>query len=66
MSEFNLDGVFLSGALITAVIAALVMLVLTRLLRTAGFYKWVAHRPLVDIALFTIAWACIAGIFSKL
>jgi Protein of unknown function (DUF1656) len=66
MSEINIGGVFLSGALVTAVIAAIVMLLLARLLRTVGFYRWVAHRPLVDIALFTICWACIAATFSKL
>jgi hypothetical protein len=65
MSEFNIGGVYLSGALVTAVIAALLMLPLTRLLRLARFYQWVAHRPLVDIALFTIAWAGVAAACSK-
>lgn len=52
--EFRIGGVLISSivpALVTAiVVSVLLSLVLTRV----GFYRFVWHRPLVDLAMFVI------------
>jgi hypothetical protein len=56
LDETNLLGIYFSGALVAACVA-LVMLVIVRwMLRRIGFYRFVWHPALVDIALFGILW----------
>ena len=62
--ETDLFGVFFSGALTAASLAMLPLLALRRLLQWAGFYRFVWHRHLVDLAIFTILWAAAAEILS--
>ena len=62
--ETNLFGVFFSGALTAAALAMLPLLALRRLLQWAGFYGFVWHRNLVDLALFAILWAAVAETLS--
>jgi hypothetical protein len=57
ISELSIYGVFLSGALVTAILAVLLLLAARRLLFRVGFYDVVWHRHLVDVALFVILWA---------
>lgn len=62
--ETDLSGVFFSGALAAAVLAAIPLLALRRFLQWAGFYRLVWHRNLVDLAIFAILWAAAAEILS--
>jgi hypothetical protein len=55
--EFALDGVFLSAALVSALIALAAAFVLRRLLALVGAYRFVWHPALFDAALFVILWA---------
>jgi hypothetical protein len=57
MVETNIFGVFFGGGLVAACVAAVVLIVLRRVLARVGFYTLVWNRPLVDIALFTLLWA---------
>lgn len=66
MSEINIDGVFFSGALASACIAAMALFLARLLLLRAGFYRHVWHRHLVDLALFTILWAVAALVTNQL
>jgi hypothetical protein len=61
IGEFDLNGVFLSPVLVSAVIAFLVSIPLRRLLSAAGAYRIVWHPPLFDAALFLILWAAVAA-----
>ena len=60
MSEINIGGVFFSGGLASASIAAVALFLARLLLLRARFYRHVWHRHLVDLALFTILWAVAA------
>jgi len=55
----SLNGVFLSSALISAVMALAIAFVVRRLLSWIGAYRFVWHPALFDAALFVIAWAVV-------
>jgi hypothetical protein len=59
IGEISLNGVYLSSALISAVIALAIAFVVRRLLSWAGAYRFVWHPALFDAALFVIAWAAV-------
>jgi hypothetical protein len=61
-SETDVFGVFFSGAFAAACLAFIMLLVLRRVLHWTGFYKFVWHRHLVDLAFFTILWAVSTGL----
>ena len=54
IAEFDIYGVFVPALLVFAIVAFLLVLVVTRLLNAIGFYRFVWHRPLFDIALGVI------------
>jgi len=54
MADIGIGGVFVPALLIWAVIALLVSLLLRRLLAAFGFYRFVWHRALFDLALTVI------------
>jgi hypothetical protein len=56
-AEYALDGVFVSAALVSALIALVLSFVLRRLLALVGAYRFVWHPALFDAALFVILWA---------
>jgi protein-S-isoprenylcysteine O-methyltransferase Ste14 len=64
IAEVNVGGVLFSGVLLTAALAALVLLAARRALRRAGFYSFVWHPHLVDLALFLILWAAVTFAFK--
>ena len=64
--EFNIDGVFLSSVLVSALIALAAAFVLRRLLSWAGLYRFVWHPALFDAALFVILWAIVVAAPSPL
>jgi Protein of unknown function (DUF1656) len=62
IAEISIFGVFVSGALATACLACIALLIVRRLLLKVGFYQLVWHPHLVDLAFFTILWAVVAMI----
>ncbi|HDU5044748.1 TPA: DUF1656 domain-containing protein [Klebsiella aerogenes] len=66
IGEVNLDGVYLSSALVSACLAGLSLLVLRRIFRWSGFYQIVWHHRLVNLAIFIIAWAAAVRILPVL
>jgi protein AaeX len=56
LDEVNFLGIYLSGALIAAGVAWVILMIVRRPLRWIGFYRFVWHPALVDIALFGILW----------
>jgi hypothetical protein len=62
IGELDLDGVFLSPVLVSAVVALAVSLVVRRLLALAGVYRVVWHPALFDAALFVILWAVVSAV----
>lgn len=62
--EIDIDGVFLSSVLISAMIALIVSFVLRRLLTWLGAYRLVWHPALFDTALFVILWAAVVTVPS--
>jgi hypothetical protein len=66
MAEVDLNGVFVSGLLICAVIAYAARMGMTRLLARVGFYRLVWHRPLFDFALFVILLGAVSAVAFRL
>jgi len=60
IAEVNVFGVYISSGLFAAILAGLIHLGLRRVLQTVGFYRFVAHQNLFDVALFIILWGVIA------
>lgn len=52
--EIAIGGVYLPSILIIAILAVLLTGLVTRLLAILGAYRFIAYRPLVDLALFFI------------
>ena len=61
IAEFDIYGVFVPALLVFAIVALLLLLALTRLLEAIGFYRFVWHRPLFDVALGVILFGAIVG-----
>ena len=64
LGELNIDGVFLSSVLVSAVLALAASFVLRRVLSKVGAYRLVWHPALFDTALFVILWAAIVAVPS--
>ena len=54
IGEFDIYGVYFPAFAIFAAIAFLLQLVINRFLNAAGFYRWVWHRALFDLAIYVI------------
>ena len=61
IAEFDIYGVFVPALLVFAIVTLLLTLVLTRLLQVIGFYRFVWHRPLFDVALGVILFGAIVA-----
>jgi hypothetical protein len=61
IGELDLNGVFLSPVLVSAVIAFVVSIAVRRALGAAGAYRIVWHPALFDTALFIVLWAVVAA-----
>lgn len=59
IAEFAFDGVFVSSALVSAVVALAAAFVLRRVLARVNAYRLVWHPALFDTALFVIVWALV-------
>jgi hypothetical protein len=58
--EVALGGVFLPALLVLALIAMGLTWVATRLLKLAGAYRFIAFRPLVELALFVLLFGLVS------
>jgi hypothetical protein len=56
-SDWSMGGVFLHRALVCGIFAFILHIPLRWGLARAGFYNWVWHSGLVDIALLVLLWA---------
>lgn len=54
IGEVSIGGVFFPPLLLLAFGVLVLTAILSRLLQTIGFYRYVAYRPLVDLSLFVI------------
>ena len=65
MHELDLYGVLLPPLLVWAVAALAIRAVLRRALLRIGFYRYVAHPALFDIALLIILTGCVAALSTR-
>ena len=61
-AELDINGVFVSALLVFAVAAWFLTTLATRALSWAGFYRFVWHRALFDLALFIVIWGAVAAL----
>ena len=55
IGEFDIYGVYFPAFAVFAAIALLLQIfVINRILRAGGFYRWVWHRALFDLAIYVI------------
>jgi hypothetical protein len=60
IGEVALGGVYVPALLVLAVIAMGLTWLATRLLKLAGAYRFVAFRPLVELALFVLLFGLVS------
>ena len=65
ISEVNIYGLFVSPMLLWVGAALLLSAVVRRLLAWLGFYRFVWHRPLFDLALLVILLGGVVAIQSR-
>lgn len=63
--EWDIGGVFLHSALVTALLAGAVHLLVRWVLGRTHAYAWMWHPGLADAALFVILWAGVAAVFPR-
>jgi hypothetical protein len=66
IGEIDLYGVFIPSLLAWAVIGFIMSLFVRRGLAKLGFYKYVWHRPLFDIALVIVLVGAVVSIANKI
>ncbi|WP_298688329.1 DUF1656 domain-containing protein [uncultured Sphingomonas sp.] len=54
IGEVSIVGVYVPALLLLTLLAIVLTGLLATLLQIVGFYRLVAYRPLVDLALFTL------------
>ena len=54
IGEFDIYGVYFPAFAVFAAIALMLQLAINRLLDASGFYRWVWHRALFDLAIYVI------------
>lgn len=63
--DLNIFGIYIPALLGLALVAYLLNLVLRRLLAMIGFYKFVWHRALFDLALFVVLLGGLATLSQR-
>jgi hypothetical protein len=63
--EWDIGGVFLHSALVTALLAGVVHLLVRWALGRTRAYAWMWHPGLADAALFVILWAGVAAVLPR-
>jgi hypothetical protein len=66
IGEFDIGGVFAPTLMLWAVVALILSLPVRQLLARIGFYRFVWHRGLFDIALVVLLWGGVAAIAAAL
>ena len=61
-TELDLDGVFLSNVVATALLAIIATMLLRGLLAKTGLYRRIWHPALFDAAAFVLLWAAIIAL----
>jgi hypothetical protein len=56
IGEMDIAGVFIPRFLLTAIIGLACTQLLRAVLRPAGFYRFVWHAGLFDVAMFVVLW----------
>ena len=64
IAEVNILGVYISTALFSAAIAAGLHIITRKILQSIGFYRFVAHQNLLDVALFILLWGALTFTMS--
>lgn len=64
-AEFPIGGVLLPATLVLAFLAAVATVLTARLLSVAGAYRYVAHRMLVDVSLFSIWLGALVALANR-
>jgi protein AaeX len=64
--EFDIYGVYFPALIVFAAIAFVAQLGIKRLLDAIGFYRFVWHRPLVDIAIYVILLAAVTVVATTI
>lgn len=57
IAEVDLFGVLVNSAFVAAIVGWGLHLGVRRALAWSGFYRWVWHRSLADLAIYIILWA---------
>jgi hypothetical protein len=66
IGEINIYGVFIPSLLAWSVIGFIASIFLRRVLAKIGFYKYVWHRPLFDIALVIVLVGAVSSIANRI
>ena len=66
IGESDINGVFISAVLVSALIALGLSFVIRRLLALIGAYRFIWHPALFDTALFVILWAVVVALPIRL
>jgi protein AaeX len=61
IGEFDIYGVYFPAFAVFAVIALVLQLAFKRLLDASGFYRFVWHRALFDLAIYVILLAAVTA-----
>lgn len=63
--DVSLFGVYVPALLVAAIAAGGVLLILRRILARLGFYRFVWHRTLVDVALYVLLLGATIAALSR-
>ncbi|KAA0682358.1 DUF1656 domain-containing protein [Roseomonas genomospecies 6] len=66
IGEIDIYGLFFPPLLILAIVAWAVSALLRRGLRAVGFYGWVWHPPLFDLALYVLVLSALTALTAWL
>ena len=67
IGEFDIYGVYFPAFAVFAAIAFLLqVLVINRFLRDIGFYRWVWHRALFDLAIYVILLGVVTAVGASI
>lgn len=64
--EIHILGLFAPASLVSAIAAGLLVFLVRRLLACAGFYRFVWHPGLFDLALYFVLWTAVAALIEQI
>jgi hypothetical protein len=66
IAEFDIYGVYFPLFVGVAAVALLLQLLLKRVLDACGFYRFVWHRPLLDLAIYVILLGVVTAAAARI